>query len=412
MCIRRHALQILLTCTLLSAPTVFAPAALVAQAPANTTQRGTVKAVSAAAITVATDANGELTVTPMEGAKILQLAPGSTDLKSAQVIGLTDIAAGDRVLVTGHPGDAASSLTAARIILMKSSDIASLHASQAADWQRRGTGGLVKGITGNTITVSNGPRTLSIVTTPTTIFRRYAGDSVKFEDAKTGSLADIAAGDQLRVRGAKSDDGMTITAEEIVSGSFENLAGALSKVDAAAGTITLKDLATKQTVTVRVTSNSDLRHLPPEAAAAYTRSHAAGAAGAAGAQTASTGSAPAGSTGGQVPGHGTGAGPGAASGAAGAEGRPGGRRGGMDLSQLLSRLPTQPLTDLKAGDAVLIVASRTGGAVTAVTLLSGVDSILSSSPGGTAPTLSPWNMGGGAEMEGGGAPGGGGAGAR
>jgi co-chaperonin GroES (HSP10) len=395
---RTTALRLVLASSLAAAPAIAAPAAPYAQAPANSTQTGTVKSVSAAGIVITTDAKAELTVTAADGARILQLAPGSKDLKSAQTIAISDIAPGDRVLVTGHPGDAASSITAARIILMKSSDLASLHASQAADWQRRGTGGLVKSIDGTTLMVSNGPRTLTIATTPNTIYRRYAGDSVKFEDAKPGTLADIAVGDQLRVRGARSEDG-AITAEEIVSGSFQNLAGALSKVDAADGTITLKDLATKQNVTVHITANSDLRHLPAEAAAAYARSHAAGPSGG---DSAAGGAPPAGAT--------------RAAGspdAPGGEGRPGGaRRGGMDLSQLITRLPAQPLAELKPGDAVLIVASKAGGSVTAVTLLSGVEPILSASPGAAAPTLSPWNMGGGAEMEGGGSPGGSGGGGR
>ena len=55
-----------------------------------------------------------------DGARILQLAPGSTDLKSAQTIALKDIAVGDRVLVTGKAGDDAGSFTASRVILMKS----------------------------------------------------------------------------------------------------------------------------------------------------------------------------------------------------------------------------------------------------------------------------------------------------
>ncbi len=74
-----------------------------------------------------------------DGARILQLAPGSTDLKTAQAIALTDIAAGDRVLVNGKAGDDASSFTASRVILMKSSDIAQKHEAEQADWQKRGT---------------------------------------------------------------------------------------------------------------------------------------------------------------------------------------------------------------------------------------------------------------------------------
>ena len=48
---------------------------------------------------------------------------------------------------------------------------------------------------------------------------------MKFEDAKPGTLAQIQAGDQLRVPGTKSEDGSSILAEEMVSGSFKNLAG-------------------------------------------------------------------------------------------------------------------------------------------------------------------------------------------
>jgi hypothetical protein len=72
----------------------------------------------------------------------------------------------------------------------------------------------------------------------------------------------------------------------------------------------------------------------------------------------------------------------------------------MDLSQMISRLPNQTINDLKAGEAVMIVASRTGASstnVTAITLLTGVEPILAASPGGEAMTLSPWSVGGAPE---------------
>jgi hypothetical protein len=81
----------------------------------------------------------------------------------------------------------------------------------------------------------------------------------------------------------------------------------------------------------------------------------------------------------------------------------------MDLSQMLSRLPTQTLADLKVGDAVMVVASQQdpdSHNVSAVTLLSGVEPILSATPNGAATmSLSPWQMGGGGEPDaGGGSP--------
>jgi co-chaperonin GroES (HSP10) len=349
-----------------------------ASAPAAARQIGTVKAVAGGSLTLTTDAGQEVVVSVADGARVLQLAPGSTDLKTAQTIGLADIAVGDRVLVSGKAGDGAG-FTASRVILMKSSDIAQKHEAEQGDWQKRGTGGIVNSVDAGSgaITVSVGAKKLVVNTSSTTKFRRYAGDSVKFEDAKPGTLAQIQVGDQLRVRGAKSDDGSSIQAEEIVSGSFKNVAGLISSIDAAKGTVTLKDLATKKTVTVLITDNSNLKALPPQAAARFA-ARAKGGASEAGEESHAANQAsgsPAERTGGS------------------------GRSAGADLSQLVSRLPNQTVADLKTGDAVMIVASQpdsTSSTITCVTLLSGVEPILAATPsGGPALTLSPWSLGGG-----------------
>ena len=87
------------------------------------------------------------------------------------------------------------------------------------------------------------------------------------------------------------------------------------------------------------------------------------------------------------------------------------RSAGSDLSQMLSRLPTETVAGLKVGDAVMIVATSPGSDTEtpmAVTLLAGVDAILRASPSGQTMTLSPWALGGGEGGEGGGAPEGGG----
>jgi transcription antitermination factor NusG len=220
------------------------------------------------------------------------------------------------------------------------------------------------------LTVAVGAKKVAVSTSSKTQFRRYAGDSVKFEDAKPGTLAQIQTGDQLRVLGAKSEDGSSIQAEDIVSGSFKNLAGLIATIDAASGTLTLKDLATKKIITVTITANSNVRTLPPQAAAMF-------------AARAKGGAAP------QGAGQADAAGAGRAGGA--------GRSAGGDLSQLVSRLPNKTIADLKVGDAVMIVASQPdpgNSNVTAVTLLSGVEPILAAAPGAPSMTLSPWNIGG------------------
>jgi co-chaperonin GroES (HSP10) len=356
-----------------------------AQAPSPAgRQIGTVKTISGSSVTLTTDAGQQVVIDVVEGARIVQIAPGSTDLKSAQTITLADIASGDRILVTGKPGGDAGSFSASRVILMKSGDIAQKHQLEQTDWQKRGTGGIVSAIEAGTgaLTVSAGTKKIQVNTTGKTQFRRYAGDSVKFEDAKPSTLAQIQIGDQLRVRGAKSDDGSSIQAEEIVSGSFKNLAGVIATLDAANGMLTLKDLATKKTMTVKVTANSSVRALPARAATMF-------------AARARGGAAP------------DGASPVAAGDGASARGQgAAGRSAGGDLSQLVNRLPAVSLADLKVGDAVMIVASQPdsgSAAVTAVTLLSGVEPILAATPGGQpAMTLSPWSIGG--EMPDSGAP--------
>ena len=258
---------------------------LMAQAPAPTQaaaarQLGTVTAVAGNSLTLKTDAGQAVTVSVADGVRILQLAPGSTDLKTAETIALKDIAVGDRVLVSGKAGDDAGAFTASRVILMKSGDIAQKHQAEQADWQKRGTGGIVSAVDAGTgtLTVAIGAKKIAVSTSSKTQFRRYAGDSVKFEDAKPGTLAQVQAGDQLRVLGTKSDDGSSIQAEEVVSGSFKNLAGLIATIDAANGTLTLKDLATKKTITVTITANSNVRTLPPQAAAMFAARAKGGAA--------------------------------------------------------------------------------------------------------------------------------------
>lgn len=212
---------------------------------------------------------------------------------------------------------------------------------------------------------------------------------MKFEDAQPSTLAQIQPGDQVRVLGTRSEDGLSIQAETVVSGSFLHLAGTIASIDAANGTLTLKDLATNRMMTVKLTSDSDVRKLPPQVAARFA-ARAGGGAPASGRTAAS-----------QPAGHAN-----ASPASALRSGERQSQSAGMDLSQMLSRLPTETISDLKVGDAVMIVASQANPGspeVSAVTLLSGVEPILAAK-GGESMTLSPWNVGGDAPDAGGGAP--------
>src|SRR4029077_13763158 len=127
--------------------------------------------------------------------------------------------------------------------------IADKQAHEREEWQKRGLGGLVSSVDAatGTITVSlpaaGEKKTVAVRLSKDTILRRYAADSVKFDDAKPAPVDQIKPGDQLRARGSRSSDRTEFTADEIVSGTFRNTAGTISALDASAGTITVQDLA-------------------------------------------------------------------------------------------------------------------------------------------------------------------------
>ncbi|MFZ0629714.1 MAG: hypothetical protein WAM56_00375, partial [Acidobacteriaceae bacterium] len=225
---------------------------------------GTVESASGNTVVVKTDAGASAKVTVSDTARILRTAPGEKTLAGATKITVDDIGAGDRVLmvVAGDPP------TASIVVVNKKSDLEARQQQEQEDWQRRGVGGIAKSVdaVAGTVTIASGARTITIHTTPGTIVRRYAPDSVKFSDAQASTLAAIQPGDQVTARGDKSADGDEVTAEEIVSGSFRNIAGMVVSTDASAGSFTVKDLFTKKTITIKTTPDSDMRKLDPQTA--------------------------------------------------------------------------------------------------------------------------------------------------
>ena len=197
-------------------------------------------------------------------------------------------------------------------------------------------------------------------------------------------------GDQLRARGDRNPDGTELNAQEIVSGSFRNIAGTVISTDAAANTLTVTDLKTKKPVTVKLTQDSQFRKLPAMMAQIIAARMSGAAPGASGTLQQPATHQRIRNAGSATPGATPGARPGGAGGAG--NGRAG---GGQDFQQILSRIPPATLADLVKGDAVMIVATQgTGdGPVTAITMLSGVDPILAAtSKGGQQMFLTPWNL--------------------
>lgn len=314
-------------------------------------------------------------------------------MSAAATIQLGDLATGDRVLVRLDSASTDPTPQAAQIVTIKAADVASKEQKEREEWQQQGVGGLVKSVdpASGAIMLSSGAgptaKTVTVHVTKTTVLKRYAPASVRFDLAQPAPIDAIQAGDQLRARGTKNADGTEIDAAEVVSGSFRNIAGTITSLDAANSAVMVKDLTTKKQVTIHITPDAQMHTLPDMmarmlAARLKGTTPAAGGASATGAQQ-----------------HGTGASQWNGQGGGNARFSGQGRgQGGGDMQQVLNRAPVIQFADLKKGQAVMLVSTAGSSDVTAITLLTGVEPLLEA-PEASKNLLSNWSMGTGGAGE-------------
>jgi hypothetical protein len=311
---------------------------------------GSIAAIDGDTLTVKTDA-GDVRQAKVPASAILKrIAPGEKDLAKAEPLLYSSLTVGDRVLVTLDPNFTGTPPQAARVIAIKQADVTNMHAAENAAWNQ-GVHGLVKsldaasGVIVVTTRVGLTTKDVTVNTTSATVLKRYAPGSVRFDQAQPAPLAAIRPGDQLWARGSKNADGSAIAAGGVVSGSFRSIPGTVISADAAASTVTVKDLATKKPVTVRVTADAELRQLDSNVAALVAA---------------------------RLKGNPAGAGShGAPNGGGGGGGNNGGQRGWNQSGAGQGRMGA-----LKKGDAVMIVATEDASGLSAVKLLAGVEPLL------------------------------------
>jgi hypothetical protein len=208
------------------------------------------------------DSGGVLSFKVSPDTQVVRIPPGEQDLSKATPVSVTDLAIGDRLLVTFVAGMAEPR----RIVRISPVDIERRNQAERLDWQQRGISGIVTGKTDNEIAVElrslQGAQTIRIGATSKTVIRRYAPDSVKFSDARISSLAEISPGDQLRARGNKTEDGSRLTADDIVFGTFLTILGPITAVNREAGEVHIRDLTANVPVTIRLTADSRLKKMP------------------------------------------------------------------------------------------------------------------------------------------------------
>jgi hypothetical protein len=330
---------------------------------------GVVTKLQAGSLTLHTDAGPDVLVELGDGVSFLRVPPGATNLNAATKITMSDIRSGDRVLVRGRVSEDQKSIIATAVIVMTKSDLASAREAERLDWQRRGIGGTVQALNPETKEIKvispvapsapgNPTNALTIALKADAVLLRYAPDSVKFSEAKPSTFEQIKVGDQFRALGAKSEDGSRFTAEQLVSGTFRNLGVTVVSVDAQSRAITVKDLATGQSILVRTNADSKLHHLPPPAAQSIAALNSGGTSGSK------------------------------------SENHPGAEQ--LDVQQMLERAPVLDLGELKPGDPLIVVSTEGAkpSEVTAIEILADVAPILTSRPkGSNQSVLGSWSLG-------------------
>jgi hypothetical protein len=305
-----------------------------------------------------------------------RIAPGERDLKKATAMSMTDMALGDRVLVSFKTGGA----EALRILVMSSSDIQKRNEADSLDWTRRGVSGVVAAKTGNTLTLKKRSLTGEIVMTVTlddkTAVRRYNSDSVKFADARVSKLDEVSVGDQLRARGVKSEDGLKVAAEEVVFGTFVTKAGAITAINPETKEVTVSELGTNKPLVVKFTADSQIKKMPD-----MMGMMGAGRGGAPGSAMSPPVSPQAGPPAGSpnAPGH------------------------MPDMAQMLEHAPEAKIDDLKIGEKIVVSSTKGAkpGEITAIMLLGNADMLIrmatvpSGRGAGAAPGGGMMGMGGG-----------------
>ena len=379
---------------------------------------GTITAVDPAAhtVTMKQDKTGTEYVVQIGNTKtLLKVPPGAKDLKTATRITAEDLNVGDRIEVGALKSDTdPNALIARSVILMSARDLEKAHEEEAAAWQHS-TPGVVSAIdpAAHTITVAartpEGPKTIT-VNAASAVFTRYSAENPKIP--APSQFADVQPGDQVRIIGQMSPDGTTMSANKIYSSTFRTLVGTVMSIAPDGKQITIKDLQTKQPVTITLSEDSSIHKLPQMMAYMLARRFnpdfkmPQGEAGAPGGQASGGGGNWHGGEGQGQGGswNGGSAGQGARPAGAGGPGSAGGAIRNGDLSQMLDRLPKISTSDLKNGDAVIVSGSPVNGDkshLLATSVIAGVEPIFQSASPRQAQTLGDW----GAALSGAGATG-------
>jgi len=328
-------------------------AVLIGQGVAGQSLRpiGAVLAIDSSArrITIKTGSGPQMTISFEDGTRFLRVAPDAKDLQNAVSIKFSDLMVGDRILARGRAGDAGT-FAATSIIIMSKEDLAKKHAAERADWEKRGTGGVITALDPGSkeITVTAaGSKPMVIAFAPGAVLRRYASNSVKFNDALPSRFEELKMGDQVKARGTGIENRSRFVAEELVSGSFRTIAATVLSIDAGQSIVQITELTTNKRMQAAVTADSAVHRLSAEVVRILAaRIQGAGAPSSSG-----------------------------------------------EVQAAISKLPPLAIADLKPGEAIILTCTNGDdpSRATAITLLAGAEPLFKSK-GGKPLDLGSWNL--------------------
>jgi len=290
---------------------------------------------------IRTDAGKTLAARLLENANVLRVQPGEKDMSKAAKVTLNEVTAGDRVIARGAVSEEAGGyILVSTLVVMSRGAITEEQARQQLEWKTKSLRGVVQSVDAGqrqvrfTARAMDKQREWTMTVPEKADIKRYDDDSVRYADARGATLDALKPGNQIRVLGAKDEAAGSVTAEQILFGTFRTIGGEIVAVRPAQGEVVINDVQTKKKVTVKVPTGANLRRMPTFG-------------------------------GGMMGGGMMGGGP------------PGGmmRMGGGagDLQQMIERMPAAVLEDFKQGDAIIASVTATSKLIT---MVAGVDFLL------------------------------------
>lgn len=271
-------------------------------------------------VTIQTASKNSVKVCSNETSSFYQMPINETSLAKAKKINFETIKTGDKSYAKGKVSSDLKTMPAEYIVIIEASEIEEKLKVDQEKWKKFGKTGFVKSIdaANKTIVVqtnSQSPEeTLTIDVSPNTVkFLRYPPGKAKFNDAVSSSFTDIKVGDLLKVLLQNNSASNSNIAETVISGYFRTIGGTISAVNYEQGEIQVKDITSKETVTIKFDSTNPIKKMSPDLTNLMI------------AQTTSKKASP--------------------------------TPGTPDVNEIIEKLPATPLSELKKGDMLIISCS-------------------------------------------------------